>query len=50
MWLIFSDGTTFLLFVINILETHYKTSNIIRESADWVEKCELNLLGTSLPT
>nr|XP_016927003.2 uncharacterized protein LOC108007756 [Drosophila suzukii] len=44
MWLIFSDGTTFLFFVINILETHYKTSNIIRESADWVEKYPKELM------
>ncbi|XP_052837367.1 uncharacterized protein LOC128253183 isoform X1 [Drosophila gunungcola] len=38
MWLIFSDGTSFLFGLFRILETHYKTSTIIKESATWVEQ------------
>lgn len=40
MWLIFANGTTFLYFFINILETYYKTSTIVKESVTWAEHCK----------
>ncbi|XP_016963086.1 uncharacterized protein LOC108033319 [Drosophila biarmipes] len=44
MWMIFSDGTSFLFSVINILEAHYKTSKIMRITTDWVEKYPRELM------
>ncbi|XP_017115164.1 uncharacterized protein LOC108137773 [Drosophila elegans] len=44
MWLIFSDGTSFLFGLFRILETHYKTSTIIKESATWVERYPKELM------
>ncbi|KAH8351880.1 hypothetical protein KR084_000362, partial [Drosophila pseudotakahashii] len=44
MWMIFTDGTSFLYSIINIMEKHYRTSRIIREGADWVEKYPKELM------
>ncbi|EDX03848.1 uncharacterized protein LOC6731106 [Drosophila simulans] len=44
MWLIFADGTSFLYFFINILETHYRTSIIVKESVTWAEHYSKELM------
>ncbi|XP_017012667.2 uncharacterized protein [Drosophila takahashii] len=44
MWMIFTDGTSFLFLLTNILENHYRTSKLIREWADWAEKYPKELM------
>ncbi|XP_017048885.1 uncharacterized protein LOC108093377 [Drosophila ficusphila] len=44
MWVIFTNGTSFIFGMIRIMENHYKTSTIVKESADWVEKYPKELL------
>ncbi|XP_039479611.2 uncharacterized protein LOC120444123 [Drosophila santomea] len=44
MWLIFADGTNFITFFINIMETHYRTSTIVKESATWAENYSKELM------
>ncbi|KAH8282276.1 hypothetical protein KR054_006539 [Drosophila jambulina] len=44
MWLIFTDGTSFLYAIIHIFESHYKTSTIVHESVNWVEQYPKELM------
>ncbi|KAH8255425.1 hypothetical protein KR038_002894 [Drosophila bunnanda] len=44
MWLIFTDGTAFLYAIIHIFESHYKTSTIVHESANWIEQYPKELM------
>ncbi|XP_043640410.1 uncharacterized protein LOC122611417 [Drosophila teissieri] len=44
MWMVFADGTTFIYFLVNIMETHYRTSTIVRDSATWVEHYSKELM------
>ncbi|KAH8362694.1 hypothetical protein KR200_011462 [Drosophila serrata] len=44
MWLIFTDGTAFLYVIINIFESHYKTSTIVHESVNWIEQYPKELM------
>ncbi|XP_001968836.3 uncharacterized protein LOC6540749 [Drosophila erecta] len=44
MWLIFDDGTSFLSFLVNVLETHYRTSTIVKESVAWAENYSKELM------
>ncbi|XP_016978000.1 uncharacterized protein LOC108043703 [Drosophila rhopaloa] len=44
MWVIFTDGTSFIFALSRILETHYRTSTIIRESSKWVEQYPKELM------
>ncbi|XP_017020783.1 uncharacterized protein [Drosophila kikkawai] len=44
MWLIFTNGTAFLFSIIRIFESHYKTSAIVHDSANWIEQYPKELM------